>query len=42
MESIKQEVLALRKQLEQYNYEYYVMDSPTVDDFTYDALMKGV
>jgi DNA ligase (NAD+) len=40
MESIKEEVVALRKQLEQYNYEYYVMDSPTVDDFTYDALMN--
>ena len=40
MESVKEEVLRLREQLEQYNYEYYVMDNPTVDDFTYDKLMQ--
>ncbi|MDR1697620.1 MAG: NAD-dependent DNA ligase LigA, partial [Erysipelotrichaceae bacterium] len=25
--------------LNQYNHEYYVLDNPTVDDFTYDRLM---
>ena len=25
--------------LEQYNYEYYVQDSPSVDDYTYDTFM---
>ncbi len=26
--------------LEQYNYQYYVMDNPSVDDYTYDTLMR--
>jgi DNA ligase (NAD+) len=30
----------LREQLDQYNYEYYVLDNPTVLDATYDELMK--
>ncbi len=30
----------LVKQLKQYNYEYYVLDNPTVDDVTYDSLMR--
>lgn len=29
----------LVKQLRQYNYEYYVLDNPTIDDVTYDSLM---
>lgn len=40
METVEQEVVRLREQLEQYNYEYYVMDAPSVDDFTYDAMMQ--
>lgn len=40
METIKQEIEQLRLKLNQYNYEYYVLDNPTVDDFTYDALMQ--
>ncbi len=40
MEAIKQEIEQLRLKLNQYNYEYYVLDNPTVDDFTYDALMQ--
>jgi DNA ligase (NAD+) len=30
----------LREQLDRYNYEYYVLDNPTVLDATYDELMK--
>ncbi len=26
--------------LEQYNYEYYVQDRPSVDDYTYDTMMR--
>ncbi len=26
--------------LEQYNHEYYVQDNPSVDDYTYDTLMR--
>ncbi|MDR2423317.1 MAG: NAD-dependent DNA ligase LigA [Prevotellaceae bacterium] len=30
----------LRKELERLNYEYYVLNSPTVDDIEYDRLMS--
>ena len=30
----------LEKILKQYNYEYYVLDNPTVSDLEYDSLMK--
>jgi DNA ligase (NAD+) len=30
----------LRKRLNTYNYQYYVLDQPTVDDATYDILMQ--
>ncbi|HAV18334.1 MAG TPA: DNA ligase, partial [Erysipelotrichaceae bacterium] len=29
----------LKEKLNQYNYEYYVLDNPTVTDQEYDALM---
>ena len=32
-----QEILELRKVLEEHNYNYYVMDNPTISDFEYDA-----
>ena len=34
------EIKELREKLERYNYEYYVMDNPTVSDFEYDELMQ--
>lgn len=30
----------LRTTLEKYNYEYYVMDNPSVEDYTYDMMMQ--
>lgn len=33
-------VKRLRSEIEQHNYNYYVMDNPTVDDYTYDMLMQ--
>ena len=36
----KERIDQLRKQLNQYGYEYYVLDTPTVSDFEYDALMN--
>ncbi len=30
----------LRETLEKYNYEYYVLDNPSVDDSVYDTLMQ--
>ena len=36
----KQRIEQLRELLEQYNYEYYVLDAPTVSDGEYDRLMQ--
>lgn len=38
-ETAKKRVGELSELLERYNYEYYVQDNPSVDDFTYDTLM---
>lgn len=40
MKAIKSEIDALRKQLEDYNYQYYVLDEPTVPDAEYDRVFK--
>ena len=32
-QEIRQEISRLREKLEQYNYEYYMLDSPSVSDF---------
>lgn len=39
-QTIKQEIEQLRQKLETYNYEYYVLDNPTVSDFVYDEMMN--
>lgn len=39
-EQIKDKIEELRKTLTQYGYEYYVLDTPTVSDFEYDAKMR--
>ena len=33
-------VAELRKQLNNYSYQYYVLDNPTVSDYKYDALYR--
>jgi DNA ligase (NAD+) len=33
-------VSELREQIEKANYEYHILDQPTIDDFAYDALMR--
>ena len=33
-------VSELRAQIEKANYEYHILDQPTIDDFAYDALMR--
>ncbi len=40
MEKVKQRIQELTNLLRQYNYEYYVLDNPTVEDVYYDSLMK--
>ncbi len=36
----KEELIALRKELHEHNYKYYVLDAPTVSDFDYDQKMR--
>lgn len=38
--TIQKRVVELREQLETANYEYYILDQPTLDDFAYDALLR--
>ena len=37
---VKQQINQLRKTLEEHNYNYYVMDAPTISDFEYDRLLR--
>lgn len=39
-QQIEQRLARLREQLNQYAYEYYVLDQPSVDDSIYDGLMS--
>ena len=39
-EEIKQKIDDLREQLHKWNYEYYVLNQPTVDDYTFDQKLK--
>ncbi len=36
----KERILQLRELLDKYNYEYHVLDTPSVDDSEYDRLME--
>ncbi|HOK36920.1 MAG TPA: NAD-dependent DNA ligase LigA [Paludibacteraceae bacterium] len=38
--SIKEQIEALRKELEQHNYYYYVLSQPIISDFEYDMKLK--
>ena len=40
MENYKKRVQELTELLNKYNYEYYVLDNPSVSDFEYDRLMQ--
>ena len=39
-QEVLEEVQRLRAELDQYNYEYYVLDEPTVTDFDFDQKLK--
>lgn len=39
-QEVRQHLQQLRKQLQQYAYEYHVLDAPTVTDAVYDGLMQ--
>ena len=38
--NIEKEIAELRQQINQHDYSYYVLNSPTVADVEYDALMR--
>lgn len=38
--SIKEQVEQLRLELEQHNYNYYVLDNPTISDYEYDRMLR--
>ena len=40
MNNIQKRMQELTKELKQYNYEYYVLDAPTVEDIEYDSKMR--
>ncbi len=40
MENIEQRITDLKKTLDNYNYEYYVLDNPSVSDKEFDRLMQ--
>ena len=39
MMSPQEEILKLRKELEQHNYNYYVLSKPTISDYDFDQMM---
>lgn len=39
-EMVKNQICALRKQLDAHNHAYYVLDKPSITDAEYDALMR--
>lgn len=40
MTEVEKTILALRKELRQHNYSYYVLDEPSISDFEFDIKLK--
>lgn len=40
LNKVKERIDALKSQLEEHNYQYYVMDAPSIPDAEYDRLMR--
>lgn len=40
MENIKQHITNLRNELREHNYNYYVLDNPTISDYEFDIKLK--
>lgn len=38
--NIKEQIEALREELRQHNYSYYILDNPTISDFEFDTMLK--
>lgn len=39
-ESVKHKIETLTKEIEQHNYNYYVLDKPTISDFEFDKMLE--
>ena len=39
-EQAKQRIEQLAKEIEQHNYNYYVLDNPTIKDYDFDMLLE--
>lgn len=39
-ENIQQQIEELREELHQHNYNYYILDEPSISDFEFDAKLK--
>ncbi len=42
MENIKQHITNLRNELREHNYNYYVLDTPTISDYDFDVKLKAL
>src|SRR5688572_20430823 len=40
MDTVLQQIQALREELHQHNYNYYVLDTPTISDFDFDIKLR--
>lgn len=40
--TVKEQAEQLRRDLEQHNYNYYVLDRPTISDFEYDHMLRAL
>ena len=38
--NIEQQITSLRKELQEHNHRYYVLDTPTISDFEFDQMLK--
>ena len=40
MTQVESKIIALREELRQHNYRYYVLDEPSISDFEFDHKLK--
>ena len=42
MEDVKRQIEQLRRELHQHNYNYYVLNQPTISDYEFDQKMHAL
>ena len=40
--NVKEQIESLRKELHKHNYNYYVLDNPTISDYEFDLKLKDL